>query len=126
MGNRKRILIVDDDPQIRSVYREMLESAGYDITATDQGSEGLETVEQGEIDLVLLDIRMPGMDGLEFLARVREINESLPIILSSAYAAYKEDFRSWGADAFVMKGTDPKSLKEAVGRFIGEGKHATE
>ena len=126
MTDRKRILSVDDDPDICHAFRLALVAEGDDVTTVERGPAGLEILEQEQVDLVILDIRMPEMDGLTFLAQARELNRSLPIILSSAYASYKEDFRTWGADAFVVKGSELEVLRETVRRRIGKGEPAAE
>jgi DNA-binding response OmpR family regulator len=118
MATGKRILIVDDEEDIRHICKKALESDGHQVDTTGDPVEGLEKFRAEGADLVILDIRMPEMDGLEFLTRARELDHGIPIILCSAYAAYKEDFRTWGADEFIVKSMDLKELRETVHRFL--------
>src|SRR5216117_1525290 len=80
-----RILVIDDEAAIRDSLRMMLEYEGYDFLGAATGQEGLALAEREAPDLVLLDVKMPGMDGLEVLDRVRAINEVLPVIVISGH-----------------------------------------
>lgn len=114
----KTVLVVDDEATIRTLYSEELEEEGYRVVAVGSAREGLEQVRQGEIDLVVLDIRMPDMDGLEFLGHAREIDMNIPIVICTAYSSYKQNFEAWGADAYVVKSSDLTELKEKVKALI--------
>jgi CheY-like chemotaxis protein len=70
--------------------------------------------EDAKPDLVVMDVSMPGMDGIDVMGRMLCRNHKLPIILNTAYASYKEDFRSWAADAYVVKSADLTELKQTV------------
>jgi two-component system, response regulator, stage 0 sporulation protein F len=115
----KRILVVDDDEAIRTLLKEELEEEGYEVIVASNARDALKLVEQEALDLVVLDIRMPGMDGLEALPRVLGLKPGLPVILNTAYAQYKESFMSWAADAYVVKSSDLGELKEKVRELIG-------
>ena len=78
------------------------------------GKECLEQVKKESPDLIILDIRMPRMDGLEAIGKIIEIDKNIPIIINSAYSTYKDDFMSWAADAYVVKSYDLDSLKNAI------------
>ncbi|MGH7894814.1 MAG: response regulator [Candidatus Binatia bacterium] len=110
----QRILIIDDDDNQRLLYREELEGAGYEVVEARDGREGLACVESKGPDAVVLDINMPGMDGLHTLARIHDLNHRMPVILNSAYSAYKDQFVSWIADAYVTKSSNPSALRNAV------------
>jgi DNA-binding response OmpR family regulator len=114
----KRILIVDDEEAIRFTFTQALEADGYTVESTGDPVRGLERIRADGADLIILDICMPKMDGLEFLARARELDRNVPIILCSAYTAYKEDFRTWGANEFMIKGLDLKELQATVRRCL--------
>ncbi len=109
-----RILIVDDDDNQRLLYRELFEDDGYEVFEARDGHEALARIERDPPDAVILDINMPGMDGLQTLARIHDLDRRLPVILHSAYAAYKEQFVSWIADAYVTKSSNPDDLTLAV------------
>ena len=70
--------------------------------------------EDSKPDLVVMDVSMPGMDGIDIMGRMLCRNHKLPIILNTAYASYKEDFRSWAADAYIVKSADLTELKQTV------------
>jgi len=82
---KPRILVIDDDAGIRESLRMTLEYDGYDIVGAATGQEGLALVEREAPDLVLLDVKMPGMDGLDVLTRLHSMHESLPIVMISAH-----------------------------------------
>jgi DNA-binding response OmpR family regulator len=75
-------------------------------------------------DLLILDIRMPGMDGLEVLTKVLAEDRRIPVILSSAYSTYKDSFLSWSADAYVLKSSDLTELLETVSGLLSRGDSA--
>lgn len=109
-----KILIVDDEENIRFLYEQELLDEGYEIILARDGKECLEMVKQQAPDLIILDIRMPRMDGLEAIGKIIEINKDIPIIINSAYPTYKDDFMSWAADAYVVKSYDLDSLKITI------------
>jgi DNA-binding response OmpR family regulator len=80
--------------------------------------DALKMVAAEPLDLVILDIRMPGMDGLEALPRILGIKEGLPVIMNTAYSQYQDSFMSWAADAYVVKSSDLTELKEKVKELI--------
>jgi two-component system, NtrC family, nitrogen regulation response regulator NtrX len=82
---KSRILVIDDEAAIRDSLRMTLEYEGYDFVGAATGQEGLALVERETFDLVLLDVKMPGMDGLDVLGRLRSMNESLPVVMISAH-----------------------------------------
>src|SRR2546426_4265782 len=82
---KSRILVIDDEVAIRDSLRMMLEYEGYDCVGAATGQEGLALAEREAPDLVLLDVKMPGMDGLEVLDRLRSMNETLPIVVISGH-----------------------------------------
>jgi DNA-binding response OmpR family regulator len=110
----KRILVVDDEEGIRFLYQEEFEEEGYEVTLASSGEEALEKLSDDGIDLVLLDIKMPGMDGVEVLRRVKEKSKDVPVILSTAYPHYKHEFGTWACDAYVVKSSDLTELKEII------------
>jgi CheY-like chemotaxis protein len=115
----KKILIVDDEESIRLLYKEELEEDGFAVELAKNGQEALEKLPLFEPDLITLDIKMPVMDGIEALKRIRELNRQLPIILCSAYGEYKQDFTTWASDAYVVKCADLTDLKSTIRRLLG-------
>ena len=114
----KTILVVDDDEAIRTLLQEELKDEGYQVLIAANARDALKKVEEEALDLVILDIRMPGMDGLEALPRILGLKEGLPVILNTAYTQYQESFMSWAADAYVVKSSDLTELKAKVKELI--------
>ena len=84
------------------------------------GPEAVKMVEQDKPDLVILDIRMPGMNGLDVMGEILSRDNQLPIIINSAYGHYKENFMSWSADAYVEKSPDYNELKDKVAEVLAK------
>jgi DNA-binding response OmpR family regulator len=114
----KTILVVDDDEAIRTLLQEELEDEGYKVLIATNARDALKTVAVEPLDLVVLDIRMPGMDGLEALPRILGIKEGLPVIMNTAYSQYQDSFMSWAADAYVVKSSDLTELKEKIKELV--------
>jgi DNA-binding response OmpR family regulator len=116
----KTILVVDDEDPIRQLLQEELTEAGYKVLTADNARDALKLVQEEALDLVILDIRMPGMDGLEALPRILGLKEGLPVILHTAYTQYQESFMSWAADAYMVKSSDFSELKAKVKELLKE------
>lgn len=113
----KRILIVDDEEHIRRMMRLTLEAAGYAVGEAHDGIEGLKVYRDGSgWDAVVLDQRMPGMDGLETLRRLKTSNPSARVVMATAYASIElaVDAMKLGASDFVRKPMIPETLRNAV------------
>ncbi len=109
-----KVLIVDDEPHLRLLYETELRRAGYETMTAGNAQQGLEFVETMDPDLVILDIRMAGMDGIEALQRILERKNSLPVVLNTAFSSYRDNFLTWAADAYVTKSADVTELLETV------------
>lgn len=114
----KRILVVDDEEPIRSYLKEELTEAGYEVLVAASAPEALKIIEHQDLNLVILDIRMPGMTGVEALPRILGLKEHLPVILNTAYSQYQQDFMAWAANAYVIKSFDLTELKEKIRELI--------
>ena len=110
----KKILVVEDDESQRILYHDEFSEAGYEVMLAANGREALKHLDRDKPDLIILDIVMPVMDGMETLGRIIREHRDVPIILNTAYSSYKDDFMSWGADAYVVKSSDLGELKEKV------------
>lgn len=116
---KKRILLVDDEESIQLLYCEEFEEEGYLVDSARNGAEALAKFVENPPDLVLLDINMPDMNGIEVLRQMKELRATLPIILNSAYQEYKRDFGSWASEAYVVKSANMDELKATVRKYIG-------
>jgi two-component system response regulator (stage 0 sporulation protein F) len=114
------VLIVDDDPNQRALYEEELSDEGYRVVAAADGRQALSLAREHNPNLVVLDINMPGMDGLDTLSHLLEINSRLPVVINTAYASYQESFTSWSADAYLVKSSDLTEMKQVVRRLLEE------
>ena len=112
------ILVVEDDPNQCLLYANAIRSAGYNVITAHDGREALEVVEKARPDLVVMDVSMPGIDGIEAISRMLAKDHKLPIILNTAYATYRESFRSWSADAYVVKSSDLTELMSTIKKVL--------
>ena len=115
----KKILLVDDEESIHVLYREELEEQGYEVHSAMSGDQALQLVPTLKPDLVILDIQMPGMNGIDVLRKIKEEDPKLPVILSSAYQEFKQNLSSWASDDFVVKSADMRELLDSVRRLLG-------
>jgi DNA-binding response OmpR family regulator len=104
------ILVVDDEIVLGKLYEKELGEEGYNVILASNGNEALQIAGNNDIDLVVLDIKMEGKDGLEVLNEFRQKNADTPVILNSAYSTYKDDFYSWLADAYIVKSGNLEEL----------------
>lgn len=114
----KKILLVDDEESIHLLYRDELEEAGYEVHSALSGDEALNTFDILKPDLVILDINMPGLNGIDTLRCMKEKKPDLPIILSSAYQEFKQDLASWASDDYIVKSADLSELMDAVRKHL--------
>ena len=115
-----KILVVEDDLNQRTLYEEELGDEGYRILTASDGREAIKVVQEEKPDLVVLDINMPVMDGLDTLSKMLEYNSKMPVIINTAYASYQENFTSWSADAYIVKSGDLSELKATVRRLLAD------
>lgn len=114
------ILIVDDEPNYQIVLTELLKDEGYEVFTADSGLAGLPIVLSTDLDLVLTDMKMPGMDGIEFLAKIKEYNRELPVILITAYAEVEKAVEAMrlGAFTYLAKPFSNQQLLASVTKAI--------
>jgi len=113
---KARILVVDDEPAIRDTMRMILEYEGYECLTAGSGPEGLAMAERDAPDLVFLDIKMPGLDGLEVLGRIRAVNETLPVVIVSAHGTATTALEAGrlGAFRFIEKPLSKDYVLDAI------------
>jgi two-component system, response regulator, stage 0 sporulation protein F len=111
---QKTVLVVEDDPNQRELYIEELKTEGYNVLSAGNGREALNLAKEQSPDIIVLDINMPGMDGLDTLSHLLEVNRRTPVIINTAYASYQDSFTSWSADAYVVKSSN---LDELLGKI---------
>ncbi len=112
------ILVVDDEDSIRALYQAELEEEGYRVLSAPDGATARQVLGENEVHLMVLDIKLKGESGLQILQEVTRQYRQLPVILSTAYGSFKDDFSSWLADAYVVKSGNLKELKAEVSRVL--------
>ena len=111
-----RILVVDDETPVREVLTEYFSTEGYAVESAGSGAEALSAVRGGRVDLVLLDVRMPGLDGVQVLRKIREFGSGVPVIMVTANedVALAKETLKLGAFDYVAKPFDFDYLDRAV------------
>ena len=109
-----KILVVEDEQHQRELYAMELQDEGYEVDQASNGREAVEKVKNEKYDLVVLDIRMPEMDGIEALGKILSRDKKIPIIIYTAYSNYKSNFMTWTADAYLTKSSDLQELKDKI------------
>jgi DNA-binding NtrC family response regulator len=129
MNPPARILLIDDDAAGRTALRRALNKQGYEVEAHGAGAPALARLEGGEeFDLVITDLKMPEIDGLEVLRRVKELRSELPVVLITAYGSEEAAFQTGrlGADAYIQKPLDLKVVRETVANALRQGRRDRE
>jgi CheY-like chemotaxis protein len=114
------ILLVEDDKNQRLLYEQELRHEGYEVVTASNGKEALEKVQEKLPDIVIMDINMPKMDGIEAMGRILGKNKEIPVIINTAYSNYKDSFMSWAADAYIVKTSDLSELKEKIKEVLAK------
>ena len=114
----KKILIVDDEEPIRMLYKSELEEEGYHVILASNAQEALQIVESAAIDLIVLDIKMPGMNGIEAMQKIVAKKKNIPIIINSAYPHFKDSFMTWVAEEYVVKSSNLEELKDKIKHLL--------
>ncbi len=116
----KKILLVDDEESLQFLYREEFTEEGYEVVSALNGDEALKVFEEENPDLVILDIQMPGINGIEVLRQMKMKSPESPVVRCSAYHDYKQDLSTWASDEYVVKSGDTTELKNAVNKLLAD------
>lgn len=114
----QRILIVEDEPHLAELYQAELEDEGYRVTTALDGPSALVCAQQSPYDLIVLDIKLSEMHGLQVLQKIKQDYKKIPVILLTAYSTYKDDFSTWLADAYLVKSSDLSELKQTIRQLL--------
>jgi DNA-binding NtrC family response regulator len=122
MDTHEKILVVDDEKHVRTLFERVLVKEGYQVECAASGSEAIDKLATNTFDLVVTDLKMDGIDGLDLIKKGKKAKQDLPFVLISGYGtaqtaglAAKE-----GADVFLMKPIDITELKSAVKKALGK------
>jgi CheY-like chemotaxis protein len=114
----KKILCVDDDLSILLLYKEEFSEGGYEVILAGNGREAVMKYQTEHPQLVIMDMRMPGMDGIEALSTILGMDRQASILINSAFPQYRENFMTWGAEAYLLKSSDLGELKQKVREIL--------
>ncbi len=112
------ILLVEDDKNQRLLYEQELRLEGYEIVTAADGKEGLGKVQEQPPDMIIMDINIPKMNGIETMGVILSKYKNIPIIINTAYSSYKDNFMSWAADAYIVKSADLTELKNKIKEIL--------
>jgi len=115
-----KILLIDDDPDIRQMMGLMLKKEGYEVETASRREEALELLGKEKPSLILLDVLLSGFDGRELCREIKanEATSDIPIIMLSGHPSASQQFESYGANDFIAKPIQTKSLLEKLSRQI--------
>lgn len=113
-----KLLVVDDEANIRLLYSQELSDEGYEVVTAASTAEAVEQLAGNNFDLVVLDIKLKNESGIELLQQIVKERHELPVILSTAFSCYKDDFSAWLADGYVVKSSDLQELKAEIKRVL--------
>ena len=122
------ILVVDDDKNTRLLFRAVLEDAGYTVSAAENGEEALSVLDREHVDLVVLDVMMPKLDGYEFTRTLRQTDNNLPILMVSAKQLPEDKHRGFlaGTDDYMTKPIDEEEMLFRIKALLRRAKIANE
>lgn len=116
----KTILVVDDNKNHLLLYKQELSLEGYSIVTAKDGCEALKKLKDHSPDMVILDIIMPTIDGIELMGKILSEHKKIPVIINTAYKGYMNNFISWAANAYIIKSSDLSELKNNIKELIGK------
>ncbi|MFN3466919.1 MAG: response regulator [Candidatus Brocadiales bacterium] len=111
---------MDDDEFQRLYFQEELEEEGYRVRSVGDGREALKEIAEERPAVVVMDVTMPGMDGIQTLSSIKSRYPALPVVLHSCHPGYKNNYLCWIADDFVIKSADTAPLKQALQKLLLE------
>jgi CheY-like chemotaxis protein len=120
----EKILFVDDELSILRLYKEEFSEGGYEVILANNGKEALMKYRTEHPELVVMDMRMPGMDGIEALTKILGRDRQASIVINSAFPQHRENFMTWGAEAYLIKSSDLGELKQTVREVLDKRQFA--
>lgn len=118
---KKHVLIVDDEPLIIEMTREMLEEEGFKVSGAGSSADAVKVTDQGHVDAILLDIRLPNEDGLTFLQKIKASHPQIHVVMLTG-SGYEENLMQtalrYGASGYISKETDLENVVIALKRVL--------
>ena len=120
IDSHEKILVVDDEKNVRVLFERVLAKEGYEVECAASGTEAIDKLAKNSFDLVVTDLKMNGMDGLDLIKRGKSTHQHLPFILISGYGTAQTAVSAAqeGADVYLMKPIDMAALKTAVKKAL--------
>jgi len=117
----KTILIVEDEEALREIFKDELSESGYNVLTSAEARDCFIKLSTNKVDLLILDVKLPDLSGLELLEKIRKKYPDLPIIMATAYDSFRTDFSVWVANVsdYIVKPIDLAVLKEKIKKIIG-------
>lgn len=112
------LLVIDEMVNTRLLYKDEFQDEGYEVSVAETVDEAMEKIRQNKPDLITLDLKHPATNGIAFLRKIKEEKINIPVVLCSAYAGYKKEFRIDICDAFVVQSADFTELKAIVRQIL--------
>ena len=118
----KPVLVVDDEAIVRESIRDWLKDAGYEVSVAESGEEALKLIQQKNFGVMILDLRLPGMNGIDVLKKVKVVKPNIKSIVITAYPTMltQEEATKLGAIDYLVKPVFPDKLEELIRNILGE------
>ena len=118
----KPILVVDDEAIVRESIRDWLKDSGYEVSVAESGEEALKLIQKQNFGVMILDLRLPGMNGIDVLKKVKVLNPNIKSIVITAYPTMltQEEATKLGAIDYLVKPVFPDKLEELIRNTVGE------
>ena len=113
-----KILVVEDEVAQRLLYETEISDMGHEVLLAKDGIEAVDMVREHHPEMVILDLMMPNMRGLDALKKILSVNPNTLVIIHTAYSHYKDNFMSWAAEEYIVKSSDLTELKNAIERVL--------
>ena len=121
------VLLIEDESRLRMLYRLELQSEGYRIIEAGTGAEAVRVLESDcPVEAVILDLNLPDVKGWQLLNWIAASRPHVPVIINTAYSSFREEFRGWQAEAYVVKSSDLSPLKNALARCLAAASQRTQ
>ena len=119
-SDQKNILLVDDDTGVRTVFSSILTKEGYRVTAVKNGYEAIKVIDEESFDLALVDLRMPGLDGIQVLEKIKSRRPQTRVIIYSAYGSVEDAVEAMrkGAADYLNKPFSPNELELSLKKTL--------